>query len=94
LLEKLSAPLRDLVTDIEQNAADTIRKVREESPAKYLELAAKLLPLIAELNPTAKALDLGSARSLEDIGRRLLISVGCDEFTLSEAMIKEAVESQ
>jgi hypothetical protein len=51
LLNQLSKPLRDFGADFQEHGADAMRKVREDNPTKYLELATKLLPLIVALNP-------------------------------------------
>jgi hypothetical protein len=72
LVDELSKPLRDFVTDYKVHGADAWQKVRDESPAKYLELACKLLPLVCSVNPGAS--ELAEAKSMEDIGRGLLKS--------------------
>jgi hypothetical protein len=40
LREQLSEPLRAFVSDFKINGADALRKVREESPTKYLDYEA------------------------------------------------------
>jgi hypothetical protein len=68
LLDQLSAPLRDVVSELKSNLAGELQKVRERGDsAKYLESAAKLLPLIVSLNPPTNALasadSMGRSRS-------------------------------
>jgi hypothetical protein len=92
LLNQLSKPLRDFVTDITENGAEALRKVREESPAKYLELSTKLLPLIIALNPETPTA-LSDCQSMADIGARLLRSIGVDEEAVTEDMIDRALEA-
>jgi len=77
LLGQLSKPLRDIVDDIRAHGPDALRKVREESPVKYLELVTKVLPIIAALDPGRS--DWSECQSMEDIGRRLLTSVGFED---------------
>ena len=51
LLEQLSGPLRDFVTDFKANGANVLQQVRERNPEKYLELSTKLAGLVATLKP-------------------------------------------
>jgi len=90
LLEQLSAPLRDFVNDFKTHGADVLQKVREDNPEKYLELSTKLLPLVAALNPGMD--DFSDCNDMRSIGIKLLKSVGCDEFEMTEAMIQEALQ--
>lgn len=90
LLEQLSAPLRDFVNDFKTHGADVLQKVREDNPEKYLELSTKLLPLVAALNPGMD--DFSDCNGMRSIGIKLLKSVGCDEFEMTEAMIQEALQ--
>jgi hypothetical protein len=89
LLEELAQPLRDLVNDIKVHGAASLEKVRERDPAKYLELATKLLPLVAALNPKASSYDEAQSRS--DIAEKLLQSVGLAE--PDEQSVEEAVRA-
>src|SRR5215470_10247732 len=86
LLEELNAPLRDFVADFKAHGADVLQKVREDNPEKYLELSTKLLPLVAALNPGMD--DFSDCNDMRSIGIKLLKSVGCDEFEMTEAMIQ------
>jgi hypothetical protein len=91
LIDELHKPLRDIVNDIKAHGLDALQTVREKSPEKYLELATKLLPLVAALNPGAS--ELAECKTIEDIGRRLLKSVGLDEYSVTPDMVREAVEA-
>jgi hypothetical protein len=91
LLQQLSAPLRDFVNDFKTHGADVLQKVREDNPEKYLELSTKLLPLVAALNPGAD--DFADCNDMRSIGVKLLKSIGCDESSLTDDMIKEALEA-
>jgi hypothetical protein len=91
LIQQLSAPLRDFVNDFKTHGADVLQKVREDNPEKYLELSTKLLPLVAALNPGAD--DFADCNDMRSIGVKLLKSIGCDESSLTDDMIKEALEA-
>jgi hypothetical protein len=67
-----------------------LEQVRQDNPAKYLEMASKLAALVASLRPEPDG-GYSKANSMQDIGRRLLQSVGADENTLTEDMIAQAV---
>jgi hypothetical protein len=87
LLEELSKPLRDFVTDFKTHGADVLQKVRQDNPEKYLELSTKLLPLIAALNPASN--EYTAAKTKEEIGAALLKSIGfpdADEVSVQEAV--------
>jgi hypothetical protein len=88
LLDQLSAPLKDIVADFKENGAAALEAVRQRSPEKYIELSAKLLPFIVSLNPGS---DFSGCKSMEDIGTRLLQSVGIND--PSAAQIAEAVRA-
>src|SRR5262245_32737307 len=89
LVDELNEPLRNFVADFKLHGSDALEAVRKESPSKYLELATKLLPLVAALNPGAN--DLADCKDMNEIGIRLLKSVGIDEFAITNEMIAEAV---
>src|SRR5262249_42788293 len=91
LLSQLAKPLRDFVEDIRVHGPDQLRKVREEDgPAKYLEFATKLLPLIAALNPQ-EGTEFSDCQSQQDIGRKLLETVGFND--PDDASIEEAIKA-
>jgi hypothetical protein len=91
LRDQLSEPLRDFVDDIRTHGPDALKKVREKDPTKYLELATKILPLVAALDPGIS--DFSDCQTPADIGRQLLKNVGADEYLISDGMIAEAVEA-
>jgi hypothetical protein len=91
LLEQLSGPLRDFVVDFKTYGKTVLEQVRQENPAKYLEMASKLAALVAALRPEPDG--YSKAQSMQDVGRKLLQSVGADETMLSEQQIAEAVEA-
>src|SRR5262245_64810147 len=91
LLSQLAKPLRDFVEDIRVHGPDELRKVREnEGPAKYLEFATKLLPLIAALNPQGGS-EFSDCQTQQDIGRKLLQSIGFND--PDDASIEDAVKA-
>src|SRR5215472_11681336 len=89
LLEQLGKPLRDFVEDFKTHGADVLQKVRQDNPEKYLELSTKLLPLVAALNPDAN--DFADCDSMQEIGIKLLKSIGCAEIDMNENMITDAI---
>jgi hypothetical protein len=89
LIDELNKPLRDIVNDIKAHGLDALQTVREKSPEKYLELATKLLPLVAALNPGVS--ELAEARSMEDIGVQLLRSVGLTDDQMDGELIAQAI---
>ena len=91
LLDQLSAPLRDCVADIKAHGAEKLKQLHD-NPQKYLELSIRLIELIASLR-TESGLDFKSAKSMEEIGTKLLKSVGMDEHIISPEMIEAAIEA-
>jgi len=91
LIEQLSGPLRDFVQDFKAHGADVLQKVREDNPEKYLELSTKLLPLVAALNPGVD--DFSDCNDMRSIGIKLLKSVGCPEYEITEDAIADALKA-
>jgi hypothetical protein len=89
LLDQLNGPLKDIVADFKENGAAALEAVRQRNPEKYLELATKLLPLIIQLNPAGS--DFSGCRSMQDIGTKLLLSVGITDPT--DAQIADAIKA-
>src|SRR5689334_10387395 len=89
LLDQLNGPLKDIVADFKEHGASALEAVRQRNPEKYLELATKLLPLIVSLNPPGS--DFSGCRSMEDIGTKLLLSVGISD--PSDAQIADAIKA-
>jgi hypothetical protein len=76
-----------LQKDFEKHREQVIEALRKESPRAYSELVARL---IAASDPPAEG-SFKDANSMEDIGRRLLKSVGLSE--PDEAAIQAAIEA-
>jgi hypothetical protein len=89
LLDQLNAPLRAIVHDFQKYGAEALETVRAKNPERYLELATKLLPLIVQLNPAGS--DFSGCRTAEDIGIKLLLSVGIADPT--DAQIADAIKA-
>ena len=89
LLDQLGVPLRDFVADFKLHGKRALEQVRMDSPSKYLELASKLAALVAALKPAQSAFH--DANSMQNIGRKLLQSVGADDVTLTDDQIAQAV---
>jgi single-stranded DNA-specific DHH superfamily exonuclease len=87
LRNKLSATfLEAFQSDFEANGITVIEALRKESPAKYAEIAARL---IAATEPATEKSGIAGAKSMEDVGRRLLQQVGLPEPTDEE--IEQAI---
>jgi hypothetical protein len=89
LLDQLSAPLRSFVTDFKAHGATTLEDLRQRNPEKYIEQSIKLIGLIATLKPEPSGFH--STRSMQDIGRELLKSVGCSEDAMSDGAVEEVI---
>src|SRR5215472_8446830 len=92
LLEQLGKPLRDFVEDFKTHGAEVLQKVRQSNPEKYLELSTKLLPLVAALNPGAD--DFADCTTPNEVGIKLLKTVGVNEFDVDESMISDALKAR
>ena len=87
-------PLRKFLAafeaDVADNAVEVIKQLREKSPEKYSEIAAKLLALIQEQpDPDGFA----SADSMQELGVKLLKAVGLSEVEMTEDMVAQAIEA-
>jgi hypothetical protein len=92
LLDQLSKPLRDFVTDFKTHGVDTLEQVRKRSPEKYIELSTKLIGLIAALKTAPDdCLNFDKCNSMKEIGLRLLQSVGHTEGEVTDDMIEQAL---
>jgi len=89
LLEQLGGPLKDFVNDFKEHGKTVLEKVREENPEKYLELSTKLAGLVATLKPPQEGFH--DAKSMEEIGLRLLKAVGMEEEDITPEMIEAAI---
>ena len=79
LRDKLSAAyLEAFQADFAANGTAVIEQLRNKSPEKYAEIAARL---IAATEPQPQQEGIAAANSMEDVGRRLLQGVGVPEPT-------------
>jgi len=86
--DKLSASfLKAFQNDFEINGIEAIEKLREENPAKYAEIASRL---IAAAEPHPEGFE--GCRTKRDIGIALLKSVGANDFEITEEAIEEAIK--
>jgi hypothetical protein len=86
--DKLSASfLKAFQSDFEIYGVETIEKLREESPSKYAEIAAKL---IATIQPKPDGYE--QCQDRESLGRKMLQQFGVAE--PSPQMIEEALAAE
>src|SRR5215831_12470638 len=84
--DKLSAAfLKAFEADFENYGIEAIEKLREESPAKYAEIAARLITATEPKSEEPKDVRSLAIRELKD--------VGMDEFQITENMIEEVIKS-
>jgi len=89
LRDKLSAAyLAALEADFEANGVNAIQVLREKSPEKYCEIAARL---IAATEPRSDDDGFNSCQSMEELGRKLLQSVGFSD--PDDASIEDAIKA-
>jgi hypothetical protein len=69
--------LQNFAADFATNGVEVIQKLREESPARYAELAGKLIMNAEEPSNESFA----GAKSMDEIGAKLLKTVGLEEPT-------------
>ena len=87
-LDKLSASfVKAFQNDFESFGIGAIEKLRQENPAKYAEIASRL---IAEVEPRPEGFE--GYRSPRDLGIALLKSVHVNEYEITEDMIAEALK--
>jgi len=87
----LRAFVEALEKDWTEHGVEVIQQIRQDNPVKYGELIARLVPMDANL---VSADDFSKCQSMQDIGRRLLKSVGCeDEDAITEDMIARAIQA-
>jgi hypothetical protein len=91
LLDELSRLLRNFVADFKTNSAASLEELRARDPGKYLELSVKLIAFIATLKTEPNEFE--RAKSMQDIGRSLLKSVGCPEDFMSDAVVEETIQA-
>ena len=89
LIDQLGGPLKDFVNDFKEHGKTVLETVRAENPAKYLEMASKLAALVVTLKPPQDGFH--DANTMEEIGLRLLKSIGMEEEDITPEMIAEAI---
>ena len=86
--DKLSAAfLKAFQADFESFGIEAIEKLREENPAKYAEIASRL---IAVVEPPLEGFE--GCRTPRDLGIALLKSVHINEYEITEDMIAQALK--
>ena len=87
--DRLSADLlQNFAEDFAANGVAVIQALREKSPEKYAALAATL---IAQAEEPSDELDFAGANSMDELGEKMLRSVGCEKPT--PRMIKAAIKA-
>jgi len=87
LRDKLSENfMRAFEADFAENGVEAIKSLREKSPEKYSEIAARLIAAI-ESKPDG----FSQCNTMEEIGLRLLKSIGMEEEDITPEMITEAI---
>jgi len=90
LRDKLSARFLEAIhADFEEHGVDVIQKLRDKDPKAYCEISARL---IAATEPPGDGFE--NAQSLQEIGVKLLESVGCPRDAITEDMAEAAVAAQ
>jgi hypothetical protein len=89
LRAKLSqAFLEAFQSDFEVNGIAAIEQLRQKSPEKYSEIAARL---IATTEP--KQDGWNECQSMQEMALKLLKSVGLDEYEATQDQIEQAIEA-
>jgi hypothetical protein len=79
-----------LEKDWAEHGSVVIEAIRRESPTKYGELIARLVPM--DLSPPASP--YARAKSVRDMGRVLLQQVGLDEWFITDGLIDQALAAE
>jgi hypothetical protein len=91
LRDKLSENvLRAIEADFAENGVAAVELLRQKSPEKYCEIATRL---IAATEPKSDN-GFGSANSMQELGTRLLASVGLNPDAATPEMAELAVAAQ
>jgi hypothetical protein len=89
LRNRLSANfLAAFQADFQAHGAAAIEALRAESPAKYAEIASRL---IAAIEPQPEG--FAACKTMNDIGRELLRQAGMADEDITDAMVEAAVEA-
>jgi hypothetical protein len=87
LRDKLNAKFMAAIeSDFETNGTEVIAALRRESPAKYSEIVTRL---IAAHEPRPEGFE--QAKTMQDLGRRLLLSVNTPDELINDQMISDAI---
>ena len=87
--DKLSSAFVDaLEKDWAEHGIEVIQQIRLDNPVKYGELIARLIPMDANLVSTN---NFSHCKSMEDIGRQLLLQVGVEEIAITPSMVQAAI---
>ena len=90
LRDKLSESfLRAFVSDFEDNGPDVIEKLRTRNPARYCQISAQLIAA----NEPDDGLDFKSAKTMQDIGLKLLKSVGMPDAAITDELVQAAIDA-
>jgi hypothetical protein len=85
--------VQDLAADWKANGKDTIAKVREQTPDRYCELVAKIVPK-EMLISADRAGEWGDCKTQADVALKLLKDVGMPDGAATPTMVEAAVEAQ
>jgi hypothetical protein len=77
-----------LESDFEMHGIETIKKLRETHPDRYIDITSRL---IATIEPPVSG--FAECNSLQEIGLKLLESVGVNANDATDDMVKQAMEA-
>jgi len=83
-----------LAADWKENGPTVIASVREQTPDKYCELVAKIVPKEMLINADRAPNDFRDCENQADIAINLLKQVGLPDGAATPSMIEAAVEAQ
>ena len=83
-----------LAADWKENGATTIAKVREQTPDRYCQLVAQVVPKEMLISADRAPGDFSDCDSQADIALRLLRDVGLPEGAATPSMVEAAMEAQ
>lgn len=82
----------DFVTRLQakwqEHGDDILEHMRQKDPVKFAEMVAKLVP-----PETLPADPFAGGLSMDEIGKRLLLQVGANEFAITPDMIEAALKA-
>ena len=86
--------VQDLAADWKENGRSTIAKVREQTPDRYCELIAKVVPKEMLISADRAGDDFRDCENQSDIAINLLKQVGLPDGAATPSMIEQAMEAQ